>query len=303
MALIDKFERFVSNTFCNNGQSFYDHYVEANVKFRSKLGMKNVIIRRQLGHCCDWCAGLAGIYDVYNIPDDVYKRHENCRCLVTYKSESGYQDIWNKKIFQTQKEARLNYLKSLSFKNEMNKPFDRKKRLLLSQGKHVYDATAEWNAKAKPNTAKIGVVNELRIKGIKLAIDNVNVLLDLEQYEKDTLSTFVNTFGGILKYHPRVIEPQGIKTPDCLYNGERFDLKTLGLIHPDATSKDLLLHTLQGQEEQAHCFIIDSSRLTILTSEDIIDQAIKLFTRDKTLFVDKLVLYDGNKFYKVFEKI
>ena len=104
---LDKFERFISNSFCNVGQSFYDHYVEANVNFRSKLGMKAVIIRRQLGHCCDWCADLAGIYDPTNAPDNIYRRHRNCKCLVTYKSQDGYQDVWNKKVFFTQRDARI----------------------------------------------------------------------------------------------------------------------------------------------------------------------------------------------------
>ena len=42
-------ERFISNACCNSCQSFYDYYVEANVIFRSGLGMNEVIIRRQLG--------------------------------------------------------------------------------------------------------------------------------------------------------------------------------------------------------------------------------------------------------------
>ncbi len=115
---LDKFERFISNSFCNVGQSFYDKYVEANVNFRSKLGMKEVIIRRQLGHCCEWCASLAGIYNAWNMPadihDNIYRRHRNCRCLVTYKSEDGYQDVWNKKIYQTQRDARIDRIKELS---------------------------------------------------------------------------------------------------------------------------------------------------------------------------------------------
>jgi len=296
-------ERFISNACCNSCQSFYDYYVEANVKFRSGLGMNEVIIRRQLGHCCDWCAKLAGIYTPYNAPDDIYKRHENCRCLVTYKSDNGYQDIWNKRIYQEQKQARIDKLKRIQEHKDISESYEIQKRILRSQGNVVYDATNEWNANAKPGEAEIGVVNELRINGEKLIIDNKKVILDLEPYEKKTLNEFVNKFGGILKYHPRVISPEGIKTPDCLYNGERFDLKTLGLYHPDVKSKDLLLHTLQNYEEQAHCFIIDSSRLTVLTSEDVIDQAIKLFRRDKTLFVSKLILYDGNEFYKVLERI
>lgn len=114
-------KKFISSTCSNVSQSFYDLYVEANVRFRSRLGMKSVIIRRQLGNCCKWCANLAGIYDPSNAPDDIYRRHENCRCLVTYKSQYGYQDVWTKKERATQRQSRIDRL------NEIANRMDREK--------------------------------------------------------------------------------------------------------------------------------------------------------------------------------
>ena len=110
MAKKKTFENIISNLLgepvCNLCHAFYDQYVEANVKFRSRAGMKEVIIRRQLGKCCKWCADLAGIYEYGDHPDDVFRRHDNCKCMVTYKDEGGYQDVWSKKEFESQKEAR-----------------------------------------------------------------------------------------------------------------------------------------------------------------------------------------------------
>lgn len=115
---LDKFERFISNSFRNVGQSFYDSYVEANVRFRSKLGMKEVIVRRQLGNCCKWCADLAGIYDANKTPSDVFKRHRNCRCLVTHKTEREYRDVWSDNVFKTQKQARYKRIEELENEHE-----------------------------------------------------------------------------------------------------------------------------------------------------------------------------------------
>lgn len=110
MAKKKTFENIISNLLgepvSNLCHAFYDQYVEANVKFRSRAGMKTLIIRRQLGKCCKWCADLAGIYTPENAPDDIYKRHDNCKCMVTYKDEDGYTDVWSKKEFESQKEAR-----------------------------------------------------------------------------------------------------------------------------------------------------------------------------------------------------
>lgn len=93
--------------FRNFCHSFYDDFVEQNVEFRHRAGVKSLIIRRNLGGCCDWCQNLAGIYVYGEEPKDVYRRHDSCRCLVTSKFEGqGYQDVWSKKEFKTQIEAR-----------------------------------------------------------------------------------------------------------------------------------------------------------------------------------------------------
>lgn len=110
MAKKKSFENIISNILgepvSNLCHAFYDQYVEANVRFRSRAGMKELIIRRQLGKCCKWCADLAGIYTPENAPADIYRRHDNCKCMVTYKDENGYTDVWSKKEYETQKEAR-----------------------------------------------------------------------------------------------------------------------------------------------------------------------------------------------------
>ncbi|MBR0456520.1 MAG: hypothetical protein IJJ01_07595 [Firmicutes bacterium] len=149
-------ERFISNACCNSCQSFYDYYVEANVRFRSRLGMKAVIIRRQLGHCCDWCASLAGIYDPSNAPDNIYKRHENCRCLVTSKTEKGYQNVWNKKIYKTQRQARIEKINEI--KDRSNKLAEIQKRMYdidIRKETRYKDVTKQYLSDATPGKGNV----------------------------------------------------------------------------------------------------------------------------------------------------
>lgn len=297
----DKFERFISNSFRNIGQSFYDSYVEANVSFRSKIGMKQVIIRRQLGNCCDWCANLAGIYDAFNAPDDIYRRHRNCRCLVTYKTEEGYQNVWNKKIYQTQRESRIERIKEISSNKNKFEKYEIRKRKLLSAKLHVYDATDEWKEKSQPNNVTIKEIKTLRIDGKRYDVDGSKVIQDLKPYEKLVLDKFVKKYGGLLEYCPRIIFPEGISTPDCLFNGIRYDLKTPGINKPGTTSKNALFSTMFRKKKQASCFIFDITR-TGLTREEAEKQAIDLFTRKKSNFIKTAILYDGD-FFKVIERI
>lgn len=194
-------ERFISNACCNSCQSFYDHYVEANVRFRSRLGMKAVIIRRQLGHCCDWCASLAGIYDPSNAPDDIYRRHSNCRCLVTYKTQDGYQDVWNKKIYQTQRDARIEKIQSfISYIDRIKNSFP-----------NYEDVTKEY------------LKNSNRKKG-QLTFDEGFIKKNhTDEYEY--AQWFHRVFKGELVLLAEK-NPRGISNPDYLWNGKLWDLKS-----------------------------------------------------------------------------
>lgn len=297
---LDKFERFISNSFRNVGQSFYDSYVEANVRFRSKLGMKQVIVRRQLGNCCKWCADLAGIYNSYSAPDDVFKRHTNCKCLVTYKTEEGYQDISNKKIFKTQRDSRIEKLKDLSANTRPTK-YDKEKMRLKSQNINVYDATQEWNEKAQPNNVVIRELKTIRVNGIRYDVDGINAEMNIKPHEKEVLEKFVKTYGGILEYYPKINQPENIKSPDCLYNGQKYDLKQLGLKNPGCKGPNLLYNTLSNKNDQAHCYILDFSR-SGLNFKEALEQARGLFVRKNTKYVKTIVLFDGKEF-KILEKI
>lgn len=84
----------------NNSEAFMDDYVEANAKFRTESGLKAKLIRKAEAKCCDWCAALEGEYDYDSAPDDIYRRHEFCRCTVTYKTEKTSQGVWSKRTWK-----------------------------------------------------------------------------------------------------------------------------------------------------------------------------------------------------------
>lgn len=87
----------------NNSEAFVDDYVEANSKFRAKAGLKTKLIRKAAWNCCDWCSKLEGTYDYGSAPSDIYRRHEFCRCTVTYQSEKVSQNVWSKRKWETPK--------------------------------------------------------------------------------------------------------------------------------------------------------------------------------------------------------
>lgn len=73
----------------NFSQSVVDDYIRENAEFHASSGMQPRIVRTAVGACCEWCGKLAGTYAYPNIPHDIYRRHERCRCTVDYDPGTG----------------------------------------------------------------------------------------------------------------------------------------------------------------------------------------------------------------------
>ena len=82
------------------GMSFHDDFVQENARFRSRAGLECYITRKTDGKCCPWCTKLAGRYVYGEEPEDVYHRHDNCGCSVTYENGRKRQDVWSKREWE-----------------------------------------------------------------------------------------------------------------------------------------------------------------------------------------------------------
>lgn len=88
-------------------QAVVDDTLKRNAEFQSKAGLRPRIIRRAEFRCCEWCSQMEGTYTYPDVPEDVYRRHERCRCVVEYDPGSGkQQNVWSKKW--TTREERAN---------------------------------------------------------------------------------------------------------------------------------------------------------------------------------------------------
>ena len=99
-----------------------DQTQKANLDLHRKAGLQPVIKRITSGRCCNWCSNLAGTYNYPDdVPDDIYRRHRYCRCMVVYdpKDNTGVQDIndstWYKDTSTLKK--RIDYNNSAITKN------------------------------------------------------------------------------------------------------------------------------------------------------------------------------------------
>lgn len=73
----------------NFTQAVVDDAIKKNTDFHKGLGLIPSVTRIVKGDCCDWCREVAGTYYSPDIPDDVYRRHQFCRCTVEYDPGNG----------------------------------------------------------------------------------------------------------------------------------------------------------------------------------------------------------------------
>lgn len=131
----EKMVRRMTSTTENITRSFYDDYVETNVKYRSEAGLECFIIRSDHGGCCKWCAALAGKYRYpEEVPKDVYRRHDNCTCTVTYTNGRKAQDVWSKTSRELPAEERER-MKQIGFKKPTISAEERERMLIAGMKK------------------------------------------------------------------------------------------------------------------------------------------------------------------------
>lgn len=75
---------------CNFSQNVVDESIRDNMQLMARAGIKTQVIRQAEFKACQWCRDIAGVYDYADVKDtgnDVWRRHENCRCTIDFLSE------------------------------------------------------------------------------------------------------------------------------------------------------------------------------------------------------------------------
>ena len=98
---------WIKEPIVNNSEAFFDDFVRENAKFRADAGLKTTITRIAESKCCEWCANLAGTYEYgYSdtMPEDIFRRHEFCRCAVTVQYKKTSENVWTKRQWESSTE-------------------------------------------------------------------------------------------------------------------------------------------------------------------------------------------------------
>lgn len=187
----------------NFSQSIVDEAIKANAEFHAKAGLQPKIIRKMAGNCCDWCKNLAGTYSYpNNVPDDVYRRHQRCRCSVDYIPGNGKVQNVHTKKWQSQEEYdKIKMRKQIGLRTKKTEiPQEKEQRVNIENGLEFAQKLAEHPKMLGAYTPK-GLKEALERKGYEVKPMSGGNFAGISFEEG---GGFKVNFGGdgILMYHP-----------------------------------------------------------------------------------------------------
>ena len=195
-------------------QSIVDDTIKANAELHSRSGLHPKITRKVRGGCCKWCMNLAGTYAYPDdVPDDVYRRHDHCRCEVLYDPGEGKQ------------------VQNVHTKSWENQEEDIQRRIEFSTSKvskYAEDVTAEYFGTAKPGEGSISYDNGYDVSSHKHEVQMANFLFEkfgvVCEYKREENIHFLHpgksagiylndkNIGFIGCLHPDTVEELNLKT-------------------------------------------------------------------------------------------
>lgn len=113
--------------------SQYDRDMKKGADTCASAGLKTYIVRDSGSGCCKWCDEVSGKFAYGTEPKDVYRRHDNCTCTVTYESGRGKQSVWSKQTWSKEQEQKYLELRDELKAKKMTVAPDVKKPVRLSE--------------------------------------------------------------------------------------------------------------------------------------------------------------------------
>lgn len=218
----------------------------------------------------------------------------NCRCTALQRAKWALDEDELETLKQRAKYYELDNTKNFSeFKDRYLKGGSEDK-IILPKG--VQDITKEYFKNATPNSHKVKDMQRYIHNGIEYKVDGRKVVIDYSSHERSIAELLESTLGGELYMVPRINYPQGIKTPDYLFRGIKFDLKDIS-----ANGKNTLFNSISKKKEQASNFILDISN-SLIKRDDIQAQVGALYTSKYTNFVDEIILIKNNKILNIYKR-
>lgn len=159
------------------------------------------------------------------------------------------------------------------------------------------DVTAEYLRSATPGSHKVRNLRSYAVAGVTYTVDGHHVVLDYSPHEKKIAELLEEKLGGEIFMVPRVNDPPGISTPDYLFRGKEYDLKTIGA----GAGANTIYNRIKKARRQAQNFVVDVTKAAL--EDEVVDEQIKkIYRMNETLFVEEIIIIRDGAVAKVVKR-
>lgn len=130
----------------------------------------------------------------------------------------------------------------------------------------------------------------------KYKIDGKSVRINANKKERQVAELMGEIYGGKVELVPVVLNPKGIKTPDYLINGNKYDLKEI-----KGNNENTLYNALAGKKEQAENFIFDVSNSKLELNE-INEQINNIYNSKHRSWIEQIVIIKDNELISIYKR-
>ena len=84
----------------NFSENVVDESIRENAGLMFRSGIRTVVVRQAEFGGCKWCQAVAGVYDYNEVSDkgnEVWLRHDNCKCTIDFHTERNSERVYNYK--------------------------------------------------------------------------------------------------------------------------------------------------------------------------------------------------------------
>lgn len=160
------------------------------------------------------------------------------------------------------------------------------------------DVTELWRKDATPNSHTVQGLRSFTRNGATYTVDGHNIVLDYSPHEKEIAELLEKEFGGELYMVPRVNNPQGISTPDYLFRGKGYDLKTLS----KEAGENTIINRIKKARKQSKNFVLDLTNAKKITDSVLKSQIQRIYKDKETAFVDTIIVVRNGDIVVVVKK-
>lgn len=270
-----------------------------------KMGVKKYEVVATLDQkTSDICRHQDGkIYDVKDFKRGVTANpfHPNCRTTTVACFDDDLERRLDNSVGrmardpETGKSVRVENLTYKEWYNKYVSSNEKAPDVTFAASVKFFDSIREWQEVSKRKSKNVDDLQSWKYKDVEYKVDGKHVVLDYSNYEKEVADVIANKYGKDVKMVPRVLNPPGIKTPDYIIDGEKWDLKVI-----NSRGRNAFYNALRKNKKQADRFIFELK--DSFEEEWLNEQINSIFASNHYRDIKEITIYSDGKIIKAMKR-